>query len=265
MTIQEIVSSSHPDMAKLPGGWEIPFLEPFDDEVRGEKIRILENAFLIQNCFSDEECDILVDLFANSHIEAPVSVQGRKDQNDDRVGSVRATGWSTSLSAQFWKKMSPFFEKRMMDEKTPTDWWQVYPNLITYPKTCRDWRPIGLSPMLRFMKYRAGGQHYSHYDAGYIYENSNYRTLMSIVIYLTSNPKSGATRFVEDKQGHLPVWERDHEDWTRETEIGEVLATVQPVKGSVLAFDHRLCHDVEKFEGPEDRIIIRGDVLYEAY
>lgn len=262
--ILEILNSSHPDMASLPGGWEIPTKKRFDNIVRGSKVEILENAFLIKDCFSEKECDFLVKLFLDSHIAAPVSVQGRKDEIDNRVGSVRATGWSIPLAVQFWKKMQPFFEPRTMEDTTATDWWQISESLVSYPMKCRKWKPVGLSPMLRFMKYQTNGQHYAHYDAGYIYPNSNYRTLMSVVIYLTTNPNSGSTRFVEDGQSDMPIWERDTEDWTRETESSEIRASVRPTKGSVLVFDHRICHDVEKFEGPEDRIIIRGDVLFES-
>jgi hypothetical protein len=264
MDIKTVLASSHPDMAKLPGGWEISSKKKFDNVIRGHKEDILKNVFVIRDCFSTEECDYLIKLFRDSHIESPVSVQGRKDQKDDRVGSVRATGWSTHLALQFWKKMKPFFDFRQMEDTTATDWWHVSENLISFPEKCRNWSPVGLSPMLRFMKYQTNGQHYAHYDAGYIYPNPNFRTLMSVVVYLTTNPGSGSTRFIEDGQDHLPIWEREVEDWTREVEPAEIKASISPTKGSVLVFDHRLCHDVEKFEGPEDRIIIRGDVLFES-
>jgi hypothetical protein len=62
----------------------------------------------------------------------------------------------------------------------------------------------------------------------------------------------------------LPASERDFSDWARDTREDEVMASVHPVAGDVLVFDHRLCHDVERWDGPGDRVIVRADVVYEA-
>jgi hypothetical protein len=122
---------------------------------------------------------------------------------------------------------------------------------------------VGLSPVLRFMRYDPGGKHLCHYDAGFDYGDGR-RTLLSVVFYLSDAPKSGATRFVRDGQEAMPVCERDFSDWSRETRNDEVIAAVHPAGGDVLVFDHRLCHDVQLWEGPGSRIIVRGDVVYEA-
>lgn len=130
-----------------------------------------------------------------------------------------------------------------------------------------DWMAVGCTPLMRFMRYNKSGEHYAHYDAGYFYKDGMHRTLMSYVIYLTTN-NSGATRFINDNQMSVPVWDRVHNDWMRRTEENEVIAESQPVAGSILVFDHRLCHDVKQFmpeNEKESRIIIRGDILYKKY
>jgi len=114
------------------------------------------------------------------------------------------------------------------------------------------------------MKYERGGQHFAHYDAGFIYPDDNYRTLQSIVIYLTTVNCGGATRFIQDSQQNIPIWERNHLDWTREAASSEVLAISQPQAGSILVFDHRECHDVEIYSGEHPRIVIRGDIIYRS-
>ena len=114
------------------------------------------------------------------------------------------------------------------------------------------------------MKYESGGQHYAHYDAGFIYPDDKYRTLQSIVIYLTTNVAGGSTRFIQDGQSTVPMRERKTEDWLREVEPNEVITSVYPKKGNILFFDHRLCHDVEKYFGNGPRIIVRGDIIYQA-
>jgi hypothetical protein len=113
------------------------------------------------------------------------------------------------------------------------------------------------------MRYDPGGRHLCHYDAGFDYGDGR-RTLLSVVFYLTDAPSSGATRFVRDGQEETPVCARDFGDWTRDTRADEVLFSVHPEVGSALLFDHRLCHDVERWDGPGPRVIVRGDIVYEA-
>lgn len=253
-----------PDMSQVPGGWEpetnILLNESFDKISGRSLLDGTTKAIVFDNVLSSPDCKKLRDLFIESKIAAPVSIQGRQDIPDDRVGSVRATAWSPYLADQIWKRLvtHPFFELDwfIMRDTVSTDWWQEGP--------FRKWKAVGVSPMLRFMKYEKGGQHYSHYDAGFIYPDPHYRTLKSIVIYLTTNEGSGATRFIKDGQEHLPIWDRNHLDWTREAREDEVIAKSYPKEGSILCFDHRICHDVEPFNGPGDRIIIRGDIIYKA-
>jgi ectoine hydroxylase-related dioxygenase (phytanoyl-CoA dioxygenase family) len=115
---------------------------------------------------------------------------------------------------------------------------------------------------LRFMRYPPGGRHLCHYDAAFDYGDGR-RTLMSVVFYLSDAADSGATRFVRDGQETLPTAQRRFDDWSRDTRADEVILRVLPRAGSALVFDHRICHDVERWEGPGDRIIIRADVVYE--
>ncbi len=142
------------------------------------------------------------------------------------------------------------------EDTTSTDWWQ---GQIT-----RRWRYHGVSPLLRFMKYPKGGHHAAHYDAGYIYADSKYRTLFSFVAYFSTN-KTGATRIIRDGQENTPIWDRNHADWDRDARPDEIVAESLPVKGNVLFFQHRIPHDVAEYtdEG-QDRIIIRGDLIYNA-
>jgi len=246
-----------PDLSKLPGGWDLNFNVPLKtDSKQIVKNTISDSIFVLNHALDSEEIETLKSIFLNSGIEHPVSVQGRMDFPDDRKGSVRATAWSELISNQLWQKLQSFFEPKTMNDYSETDWWQQ--------GKYKNYKAVGISPMLRFMKYQKDGEHFAHYDAAFIYPNARYRTLMSMVIYLTSHEKSGATRFIEDGQKHLKTWERDHEDWLRPVENHEIKLEIYPKAGNILFFDHRICHDVMKFEGPGDRIIIRGDVIYYA-
>lgn len=256
--MQSILTTTKPDINALPGGWEPQGefkIENPNPNAFLEKIE--DNIWILHDILSEADCRELIQQMEASNKAFPVSIQGRKDMVDDRAGSVRATAWCPSLAEQFWNKIKHIIPSRKTtNELSPTDWWQEKPYY--------HWEVVGVSPLLRFMKYQAGGQHYSHYDAAFIYPDARYRSLMSIVFYLTTNTDGGATRFVKDGQEHLPIQERDHDDWYRETKDEEVIHAVYPKKGSVLIFDHRICHDVQKYWGEGDRIIIRGDLVFRA-
>lgn len=248
-----------PDMNSLPGGWEPKINLVLEGEQHPIKRDLMidknSEAFELQHLLTEKECDALIKLFDSGPVKQNVSIQGRTDIPDDRTGSQRTTMWFPEMAKALWPLMEKFFSNRTMNPYTATDWWQH--------GKMTEWEPIGLSEMMRFMKYTEGGQHYAHYDAAYIHPNKKYRTLQSFVLYLT-NSFDGRTRFIEDGQQDIPIWERNTEDWIRESTDEEVKAIVRPFKGNILVFDHRLCHDVQQYHGAKPRIIVRGDVLYKA-
>lgn len=245
-----------PDSQCIPGFWEIPETNIELKSGKIEKNILLTVAGTIENLLDVESCDSLISLFNSSGIESSVSVSGLMTQETYGKGSIRTTGWSTQIADQLSHLIIPHLPIKICDDYTPTDWWQNDGKRI--------WKPHSISPMLRFMRYGKDSEHYAHYDAGYYYD-STFRTLKSLVIYLTTN-KIGATRFINDNQNNILEKERNHDDWTRRVKDEEVIIGSYPIKGKVLLFDHRLCHDVEQYDGGEEtgRIIIRGDVIYEA-
>lgn len=244
-----------PNKECLPGFWDInenPLIEGGNSKITFQSDSILT----IENLLSEDTCDALIDLFEKSNISAPVSVNGLKDENYG-IGSKRASGWSESMADQLSPLIITLLSNLNCTESTATDWWQ--------DGKINEWEPVAVSPLLRFMKYEKDSEHYSHYDAGYFYQDNIHRTLKSLVIYLTTN-KIGATRFIKDEQGNIPVWDRNHDDWNRRANDSEVLFESFPVKGKALIFDHRLCHDVQQYDGAEGyRIIIRADIIYKPH
>ena len=263
-----MLQQTKPDLAKIPGGWE-PKAElgwKLEDAAprpmpQWSKILMNDEAYLMENVLEPVNCKKLVKLFEDSHIEAPVGIQGKMNtSNPDEVGSKRATAWSEYLADQLWKRMRYLMpQNKVCTDFTSTDWWQGD------RERCL-WRPCGISPLLRFMRYQNGGQHFAHYDAGFIYPDDNYRTLMSFVLYLSDAEPSdgGSTRFIMDGKKTQPVWERNHDDWDRPVNPSEVITEVHPKQGNILFFDHRLCHDVEPYHGENPRIIVRGDIIFTA-
>jgi hypothetical protein len=252
-------SERRPANGSIAGAWDPPPIEltsvPHVAEVTA--LRVQGFARVARGVLSLDDCAGLCEAFAAAAVAEPVGVAGVP--NSYGAGSLRASAWSPELSRQLWQRLRPVVPSvRFLDERSPTDGFAT-PDRAGH----RSWRVVGLSPLLRFMRYERGGRHLSHYDAAYDYGDGR-RTLLSVVFYLTDADEGGATRFVEDRQGRLPAREREFSDWTRDAREDEVVATVQPRAGSVLFFDHRLCHDVQRWEGAGARVIIRADVVYEA-
>jgi hypothetical protein len=122
------------------------------------------------------------------------------------------------------------------------------------------WIAYGISPVLRFIKYEKSGVLIPHYDSPFIY-NKNYRTLKSVVIYLTE-PKNdeGATRFINDINFNVPLSKRNLEDKTEVAKNEDVILRVSPDLGSALVFNHRILHDSEPVI--TGKCIIRADIIY---
>ena len=255
-----MITHIKPNANNLPGFWDIketPILQ--SGNLLTKDVFLTEETSntvqVIHGLLSQETCENLIEMFNRSGIEAPVSVNGLKDENFG-VGSKRASGWSEYIANQLTDMIIPKLPVLSCNAYTATDWWQG-------AKQIRRWKPIAVSPLLRFMRYQHDSEHYAHYDAGYLYPDGQHRTLKSLVIYLTTN-EIGATRFLDDGQDNLHVWNRKHQDWSRRAEKSEIRESVYPVAGSAVVFNHRLCHDVEQFQGADKvRIIIRGDIIYE--
>ena len=246
----------------VPGAWEPPAiaLPPPRELPRWERVDLpWPRAFAIRiaGALAADECASLRKAMKETSRPEPVGVTGVRDSYG--VGSVRATAWAPDLSrAMFERIRGALPSVRFLDEYAFTDAFGTPAR-----RGHRSWRIVGMTPLLRFMRYEPGGRHLCHYDAAYDYGDGR-RTLLSVVFYLSDAFDSGATRFVTDGQETRPTRERNFSDWDRDTRDGEVVARAVPRAGDVLAFDHRLCHDVERWDGPGDRVIVRGDIVYEA-
>ncbi len=261
--MNKIVFTTKPDPNKLPGFWEPKEPANLEPLMTFKDLFILGHgqAHLIENALSQKDCLELIKYMQTSQNFEEVGVQGMKDKKDDRIGSIRTSIWSPETADQIWQKIKRYIPNVNGSHNTPTDYWQGYSKSFLESSTL-EYNPVAFSPLLRFMKYEKGGQHYAHYDAGYIYPNYHYRTLKSVVIYLTTN-KGAATRFIKDNQDDINIWDRNHDDWARPVNEEEILGKSECIAGNILIFDHRMCHDVEHYLGDDGpRIIIRGDIVY---
>lgn len=245
-----------PDLKQNP----VSFLEY---KIQDLPVRILSNALSEQDCqslaklaFSDDKA-VPVNVFGFSYGDNRNAVLKLADKVSD-IGSIRNTFISKELADKLWLQIKagvPTFLQ--CTDFSATDW-----NFIPSSK---NWRAVGLSPMLRFMKYEKGGKHCPHYDASYSYPDGIRRTLLSVVFYLSSSDEiyGGSTRIISDGQDDKKTHERDYSDWNFFPKESDIILKSYPKAGNVLVFGHRICHDVEEYTGSNPRIIIRADVVYE--
>lgn len=249
-----------PDMSKVPGGWLVNTSPALIGCLSRPTVKTLcPNVFLVKNLLHDISCDAINEFVGNAPALAPVSIQGMQEVTDDTIGSWRTTMFNEVMAEKLREVLYHTLAgwTVLFDEFDSTDWWQG-------DKKRTMWRYCGISPMLRWMRYKRGGKHAVHYDAGFIYPDDNYRTLYSFVLYLSTN-ETGATRIINDNQQDVPVWDRDHSDWSKEATPEQIVARSLPQKGSMLIFQHRIPHDVELFcDQNAERIIMRGDLIFEA-
>ena len=252
-------TEKRPPEEAVPGAWTPPAIEIAAPTALPVAQRLPVEGWAVSaaGVLSTAECARLKEAMTASEREQPVGVTGVAGSYG--VGSVRATAWSEELACALWRRLAPIVPSvRFLGEHAPTDAFGTAER-----EAHRSWRVVGLSPLLRFMRYEPEGKHWCHYDAGFDYGDGR-RSLLSVVFYLTDAEASGATRFVQDGQSSLPARDRNFSDWTRDTHPGEVMVAVWPRVGAALVFDHRLCHDVQRWDGPGSRVIIRADVVYEA-
>ncbi len=211
-------------------------------------------AFIVEDLIPERERKIIFDSLSKANW-LPVSVTGMSGNYvpGDEIGSYRASNYSPEYADVLWGRICEAFPReRVFTDEDPTDW-----------DDHQVWEPVGVSPLLRFIRYENGGWLVAHYDAPYI-QDDNVRTLSSLVIYLDAdeNIQGGATRYMFDPEPGVLLKDRDLSDWDRGALDEEVRYRLIPEAGTGVVFDHRLFHDAEKVIGVGHKTIIRTDILY---
>lgn len=212
------------------------------------------SAFIAENVVSETENHYIMD-FLQEVAWQPVSITGMQGNYEvgDPIGSWRASSFQEAYAQELFNRIKPNLpDVKECDEKTNTDW-----------DGHATWEPIGVNPLLRFIKYTDGGLLIPHYDAPYI-ASEDTRTLMSLVIYLDNDPdvRGGALHFLKDPQAEVPVAQRNLNDLTEPASDEEVLLSITPKVNSAVLFDHRILHESQKLVGAGQKTIIRTDIMY---
>jgi NAD+ synthetase len=214
-------------------------------------------AFTMDKIVDADICKQLLDE-ADSHGWQEVGIDGIRSHYSpgDVVGSLRASTFSPELADAVWSRLQPLLS---CIESAGDDPQNSIPEKSV-------WRPIGVSPLARFIRYDSGGQLIPHYDYTFSYSDT-LKTLKTIVIYLESdNVQGGNTRFLTDNRIIDKVSYRDLTDRKEFAGDDDVLVFVDPKPGQGLVFDHVILHDGQEVRALKEgarKVIIRMDVVYE--
>ncbi|MGL4758864.1 MAG: NAD(+) synthase [Patescibacteria group bacterium] len=208
---------------------------------------------LIQFALSDNTVANLIRHFESVDL-IQTGIHGGFYSETDNQGSTRSKSYDVGL-AQF------LFEKyllsgpelfRFIDQK----WSEVMGIKSGY------YRAVGINPYFRYLKYSKGQYLLPHYDSETKF-GPDHVTLDSMIVYLSSVHKGGATRFINDPNiGSSPL-EWDWSDWKSVDESVEVDEKYDSRSGNLLVFPHRVLHDGEAVEMSKCfKRVIRTDVIY---
>lgn len=125
------------------------------------------------------------------------------------------------------------------------------------------YRPVAINPYMRYMRYKKGDLLLPHYDSE-THFGEQFVTLDSVIIYLSDSMNCGATIFVADTQNGISPLLWNFEDHTQPANNHSIYRHVQPHKGRMIVFDHRLLHAGEEIKnGTVVKKIIRTDLIYQ--
>jgi hypothetical protein len=186
---------------------------------------------------ADEVAGLLVDVESNRQI--PVGRDGyvKNFSEGQDVCSRRSTLYSEQLASMFFQRIKK----------------HLSPEINRYVTGEHVFSPVGVNPALRFIDYPAGGWLVPHYDFPYRVSDGE-MTLYSLVIFLTSNPADGATRFIHEYREH------DDSDWSRKAEESEVLLSLNPQAGDAILFPHDMLHEGQFTS--QRKVILRTDIMF---
>lgn len=222
--------------------------------------------FVFDNVLPPTSCNTLIEQFSTQEVY-PVGIDGYSN-SVNTIGSYRAMGWSPALCEGMQRVLKHLpktlkYEDSFLTGETFETVCNQFQEEVGY-----EYKLLGSTPWMRFMKYPSGGMHVPHYDASFHQPSEKYRTLFSWILYLTDcDPiQGGRLQFVDDTfRNSDEGGDYNFSDWRRMAENYEIIMSVRPQVGRMVVFPHWHCHQVEQFTGTDTnpmRCIIRGDCAY---
>lgn len=193
---------------------------------------------LIDNFINQAEICFLLNQ-RNENKSIPVGIDGiaKNYQEGEKVHSLRSTIYNEELALLLYNRL----KKVVKNEER-----NIYNNNEIL-------KHYNINPAFRYIHYPSSGHLIPHYDFPFK-KKDNDLSLLSVVIYLTSNDDGGLTQFIKEHR------ENNVTDWNRMAEEKEVLLSFAPKAGSALIFPHQMLH--QSLKSMQEKTIIRTDIMY---
>lgn len=119
------------------------------------------------------------------------------------------------------------------------------------------WLMDSVNPCFRFSKYFKGHFFQKHLDGGHV-ESNDYRSVLTLMVYLNEDFQGGETVFYEEE-------EVDKEENAQQRESAKIKVTPKVGKGVI--FNHDLLHEALALEGEKDvkKYVLRTDVMFKRF
>jgi len=216
------------------------FSYPVDREIMsGDRKHRMAEILLLKNVFTEEEARALIDVSETIGYDSLENIYPSDYRNNDRimVDDKQLTDiWFQRMLPSITKFVERVEENRRTEDERDGYEYQSYGKLI------------GLNNRLRICRYQKGGIFQQHYDAAVSFHdvstNSVSQSKFTVMAYLNDIPEEdgGATRFYKH-DGIIPMMK------------------IQPRRGHVVIFPHKLLHDGELCSA-EKKYIIRSDLMF---
>ena len=194
----------------------------------------------IDKMLSDQECARLIEISEKySYEEALVNVGGGQQVSSDHRKSSRWMVDSEDAVAVLWRRIN-----RQPNAFAKSAFAKLAAN------SHAGWRPVGLNPRLRFLRYSPGDYFAPHSDGSFECEKTGQKSLMTLMLYLNTPGSGGETNFLHPYKG----WRRSSQDGKLRSEdgnhvvepgapSGDACVSVRPTTGMALFFDHEMYHE----------------------
>jgi prolyl 4-hydroxylase len=184
-------------------------------------------AFILDNLFNQEQCNILISKFEADPTKCHVMDDGYDIQYRD---NTRVIFDDDKLAQYLFNRISPYLSPMEISEKSM----EVSVDKYSYGT----WTPNAVNEKFRLCKYDVNGLFKPHRD-GFFEKDFNNRTFQTLMLYLNEDFDGGCTRFLE--------------------KINEPI--IKPKIGRAIIFDHYILHEGEKLASNK-KYIIRSDIMF---
>eukprot|EP00039_Didymoeca_costata_P005638 m.83259 g.83259 ORF g.83259 m.83259 type:complete len:266 (-) comp12913_c0_seq2:1227-2024(-) len=242
------------ELKKFPAGNNIAVkTTPVDVAKTGNGDRF---AMVMENIFTDEECDALVNITHTVGYEpALLNVgYGRQVSAPDVRKHDRCMIDSTEFAELLWSRVRDHM-----------------PDIYPQTDTGFGYEPTGLNERMRFLKYKPGDYFAPHRDGRFVHpDRPGEQSKLTLMLYLNNTGgNGGGTTFIQPERklskgrGKLTKSEvkkqQQGKDIIEPDDLGNI--AIRPTKGMVLLFDHRIYHEGSMLLGG-DKYCLRTDVMY---